>query len=143
MLAAIQLERGQALIEFAFVVLTMTLITLGVVNFAFALQQGMLLEEAAAAGAVHGAFTNYNSNLSGIPQYVSMVAGGNATNLSVSGATFCTCNGSTVACSSTCNSDRPLLYIKMTTSSSFNSMFQYAGLPSIFNLTNSVVMPVE
>jgi hypothetical protein len=136
-------ERGQALIEFAFVVLTMTLITLGVVNFAFALQQGMLLEEAAAAGAQHGAFTNYNANLSGIPQYVSMVAGGNAANLSVSAATFCTCSGTSVDCSSTCNSDRPLLYVKMTASSRFNSFFQYAGLPSVFNLSNAVVMPVE
>ncbi len=54
----------------------MMLITLGVVNLAFAIQQGMLLEEAAAAGAQHGAFTNYNSALSGIPQYATQVAGG-------------------------------------------------------------------
>jgi Flp pilus assembly protein TadG len=138
-------ERGQALIEFAFIITVMILLALGAVNFALAIQQAMLVQEAATAGALYGSYSEYNAALPSVTQTVASSAGTGASGLTTVATSFCTCTagGSTVSCTSSCSGDDPLLYVQVTASSSLSSFFHYSKLPSLFSLSTTVVMPVE
>jgi len=139
-------QRGQALIEFAFIVLAMALIALGVVDFALAIQQGMLVQEAATAGALYGSFSTYNASQTAAWQSAATTAGIGANGLSISTSSFCICSisGGTVACDTTCSTGiKTRLYVQVTATSSFASMFPYNVLPRTFNLSSTVVMEAQ
>ncbi len=137
-------QSGQALIEFAFIVMVMALLALGVVDFALAIQQGMLVEEAASAGALYASFTTYNTTQSAAWQSAAATAGIGARGLTISTNSYCTCSfgGATIFCTNSCSGDRPQMYVQVTATSSFASMFPYNILPSTLNLSSTVVMEV-
>jgi Flp pilus assembly protein TadG len=137
-------QRGQALIEFAFIILAMALLALGVADFALAIQQGMLVQEAAAAGALYASLNTYNAGQTTSSQSAATTAGIGASGLNTTVTYYCVCTlgGSTVSCTSSCSGDRPQMYVQSTATSSFNSMFPYSILPKNFNLSSTVVMSV-
>ncbi len=139
-------QGGQALIEFAFVVMVMALLALGVVDFGLAIQQGMLVQEAATAAALYGSLDNYNAGQPSLSQYAGTVAGVGATGLSTTVTTYCVCSlgGAVIFCSTTsCSGDRPQMYVQATATSSFASLFPYRYLPSSFNLSSTVVIQAQ
>jgi Flp pilus assembly protein TadG len=138
-------QRGQALIEFAFIIMVMALLALGVVDFALAIQQGMLVQEAATAGALTGSFDTYNATQPDLWQAAATTAGIGAKGLSITTTSYCTCSlgGASIFCTNSCSGDRPQLYIQVTATSSFASMFPYSILPHVFNLSSTVVMEVQ
>jgi len=139
-------QRGQALIEFAFIVMVMVLLALGVVDFGLAIQQGMLVQEAATAGALYGSFSTYNATQTAAWQSAATTAGIGANGLSISTSSFCMCSisGGNVACSTTCSTGiKTRLYVQVTATSSFASMFPYNMLPQTFNLSSTVVMEAQ
>jgi Flp pilus assembly protein TadG len=136
---------GQALIEFAFIILVMTLLALGTVNFALAVHSNMLVVEAAQEGALYSSFNTYSSGQTTSAQQAATTAGLGASGIAATGTTFCTCTpgGSTVSCSSACGSDQPMMYVQMTTSYTFNSLFRFSTLPSSMAQQSVAVMPVQ
>jgi Flp pilus assembly protein TadG len=139
-------QRGQALIEFAFIILVMALLALGVGDFALAIQQGMLVQEAATAGALYASFSNYNATQTSAWQSAATTAGIGANGLNISTSSFCMCSiaGGSVPCSTSCSTGyKTRLYVSVTASSSFASMFPFQFLPSTFNLSSTVVMEVQ
>jgi len=137
-------QRGQALIEFAFIVMIMALLALGVVDFALAIQQGMLVQEAATAGALTASFDTYSASEPDLWQSAATTAGIGARGLSISTTSYCTCSagGATIFCTNSCSGDRPQMYVQVTATSRFASLFPYNVLPSTFNLSSTVVMQV-
>jgi Flp pilus assembly protein TadG len=138
-------KRGQALIEFAFIVMVMALLALGVVDFGLAIQQGMLVQEAATAAALYGSLDNFNANQPSLSQYAGTIAGVGATGLSTTVTSYCVCSlgGAVIFCTNSCSGDRPQMYVQATATSNFASMFPYKFLPSSFNLSSTVVIEVQ
>jgi Flp pilus assembly protein TadG len=138
-------QGGQALIEFAFIVMVMALLALGVVDFALAIQQGMLVQEAATAGALYGSLDTFNANQPSLSQYAGSVAGVGAKGLTTTVTSYCVCSlgGAVIFCTNSCSGDKPQMYVQSTATSSFASMFPYNILPSSFNLSSTVVMEVQ
>ncbi len=140
-----KVEGGQALIEFAFIVTVMVLLALGVVDFGLAIQQGMLVQEAATAGALYGSLDNYNASQPSFSQYAGTVAGVGAPGLTTTVTSYCICTlgGAVIFCTNSCSGDKPQMYVQSTATSSFASMFPYKFLPSSFNLSSTVVIQVQ
>jgi Flp pilus assembly protein TadG len=135
---------GQALIEFAFIIVVMALLALGVVDFSLAIQQAMLVQEAATEGALYASFVSYNFTQTDATQSVASVSGIGASGLTTVASYFCRCSpgGANVVCTSSCNNDAPMKYVQVQATSSFNSLIPYSLLPRSFNLTSTVVMPL-
>jgi hypothetical protein len=139
--------RGQSIIEFAFMVVIMATIMLGVANFALAMQQAMLVVEASTEGALYGSFTTYNANQTAAAQSAAATSAAGAKGLTTVASISCACEPGGVwgvtACTTTCVGNSPLKYFKVTSTSSFSSLFHYAGLPTTFSLGSTVVIPVN
>jgi Flp pilus assembly protein TadG len=138
-------QSGSALIEFAFAFTTMVMLGIGAVSFGMAVQNSIIVADAANAGALFGANDTFNSTYTSGMQNVAGFAGAQVPNFTAVATYFCACTagGSSVSCSSACGSDQPLYYVKVTTTGSFANFFNYAGLPSTFNLQSATIMPVQ
>ncbi len=138
-------QSGSALIEFALAATLMVMLAVGAVSFGLAVQQSIIVADAANAGALAGAndtfWITYTSGMQTVAGQASM----GTQNFTSTASYFCECTagGAVVSCSSACGSDQPLYYVKVTTSSTFNNFFHYAGLPSTFTLQSTSVMPVQ
>ncbi len=138
-------QAGSALIEFALSATLVVMLAVGSVSFGLAVQKGIIVADAASAGASFGAngtfWVTYTSGM----QDVASAASTGVNNFTSSASYFCECTagGSVVSCTSSCSSDQPLYYAKVSTSATFNNFFSYFGLPSTFTLQSTSVMPVQ
>ena len=135
-------EAGSALVEFTFIVPVFMLLTLGVVNFALAIEQGIAVSAAAHAGAEYGAVEGNQNNLIGMQTAASVST--NAVSISAVASTWCTCsvNSSTVvSCTSICNTyDVPVQYVQVRTTANVPVLIPYSSLPANVKLAGSSVL---
>jgi Flp pilus assembly protein TadG len=138
-------QSGSALIEFALSATLIVMLAIGSVSFGLAVQQSIIVADAANAGALAGANGTYWATYTSGMQTVSGVAGAGVQNFTATASYFCECTagGSAVTCTSACGNDQPLYYVKVTTSATFNNFFHYLGLPATFTLQSTSVMPVQ
>jgi Flp pilus assembly protein TadG len=138
-------QKGSALIEFALSATLLITLAIGAVTFGLAVQQGIVVADAANAGALFGANGTYYITYTGGMQIVSWVAAAEASNFTATASYFCECTagGSVVSCSSACGTDQPLYYVKVIATETYTNPFRYLGLPSTFTLQSTTVMPVQ
>lgn len=156
---------GQALVELAFVVPTLMLLALGVIEIGRYAYVDILVGNAARAGADYGAQSHAQStDTTGIKNaalydFAGATSGTTNTNglaagtLNVSSIVSCGCeNGGTITsfgCDSTlnpnagkCATGNWVVFVQVTASGSFNSLFNYPGIPSQLVVTKTASVPV-
>jgi len=135
-------EAGSTLIEFTFVVPVFMLLTLGVVNFALAIEQGIAVTAAAHAGAEYGAVEGNQNNLIGMQTAASVST--NAVTISAVASTWCTCSvnsSAIVSCTSICNTyDLPVQYVQVKTTATVPVLIPYMSLPGNVKLAGSSIL---
>ncbi len=135
-------EAGSALVEFTFIVPVFMLLTLGVVNFALAIEQGIAVSAAAHAGAEYGAVEGNENNLIGMQTAATVST--NAVTISAAASTWCVCsvNSSTiVSCTSICNTyDLPVQYVQVRTTATVPVLIPYTSLPANVKLAGLSIL---
>jgi Flp pilus assembly protein TadG len=128
-------ERGAALVEFAIVLPLLTMVMLGAVDFSRVWVQSSAVENAAHAGAQYGAQTTSHAvDTSGIYNAVmdDLNASAAATEtFTVASQQYCECaNTVSVDCDDgECSSGGVHMYVRVRVNSTFETMFDYPGIP--------------
>ncbi len=138
-------QRGAVLIEFSLIISLLTLLVIGVVDFALVIQKAMVVNEAAYAAAQWGA-APYNSWNTSEMQTIAQTAATGVTGFSASASKWCACSpgGTAVACTSTCSNGTVLVaYVQVTTSATAPVLFRYSVLPISIPLGGLCVMRVQ
>lgn len=145
-------QRGNALIEFAIAAPLLLFIAIGLVEVGRFAYFSILVGNAAHAGAQYGA-QNFTTAIDTTGMVnAAKTDGQNVTGLSASASHVCTCwNGTTAspstpttaACSTTIcplAGYHRILYVTVTASGSFTSLFTYPGLPHTHNVSRTAVL---
>jgi Flp pilus assembly protein TadG len=136
-------EHGSALIEFSLLILVLLLLALGVFDFGFAIEQGIVVASAAHAGAEYGAAEGNCNNTAGM-QSAAMAAAPGIANFSATATTWCVCvagSSSVIPCTTNCNIyDLPIQYVQVQTSASVPVLIPFTGLPPSISLTGVSTM---
>lgn len=145
-------QRGNAMVEFAIAAPLLLLIAIGLVEIGRFAYFSILVGNAAHAGAQYGAqsFTTAIDN-TGMTN-AAKADGQNVTGLSASANHVCACfNGTTAspspptaaACSTTVcpiAGYHRVLYVTVTATGSFTSLFSYPGLPHTHDVSRTAVL---
>jgi Flp pilus assembly protein TadG len=161
-----RLQYGQALIELALVLPILLALTLGGIEMGRYAYIGILIGNAARAGAAYGAQSNAQSvDTTGIKQAAQYDFAGTTssttiktngqlyTKLTVTSAVACGCDSggtiTTAGCTTatnptagTCATGRWVVNLSVTASGSFNSLFSYPGVPNPFVVSRTATIPV-
>ncbi len=158
-------QDGQALIEMAFLLPILLSLTLFVIEGGRYAYISILIGNAARAGAAYGAQSTAQSiDTTGIQSaaqfdFAGATSGATKTNgqvvskLTVTSAPSCGCDSSgtitAAGCSTainptagTCVSGRWVVILSVTASGSFNSLFNYPGIPNPLVVTKTASIPV-
>ena len=147
-------QSGQALVELAFLIPLLLLLALGVIELGRYAYIGILVGNAAHAGAIYGSQS--------LPQSVDTVGittaadndftsnGQNVSNLTVTSSVSCGCDSSgsvtAAACigvgAGTCASGHWVVTLSVTASGTFSSLFSYPGIPASITVSRTSTMRV-
>jgi Flp pilus assembly protein TadG len=142
-------ERGQSLVELAFVVPLLLLLMVGIIEIGRFAYYSILVASAARAGAIYGAQSLATAkDTTGISTAGTNDAPGiTAPNsLIVSSTQRCGCStaalGACGALAVCVKPQHPLVYVRVKADGSFESLFNYPGLPGTFKVTSIEEMRV-
>lgn len=150
-------ERGQAMLEVALLLPMLLLLALGVIELGRYAYMGILVGNAARAGAAYGAQS--------LPQSVDLIGiqtaadndfqnGQNLSSLTVTSSVSCGCDsngtvapavcstGSNVAAGTCTAGGHWVVMVSVTASGSFSSLFKYPGIPSPFSISKTATLRV-
>jgi Flp pilus assembly protein TadG len=148
---------GQAMLELALLLPMLLLLTMGVIEMGRYMYIYILVGNAARAGAAYGAQSlGQSSDTTDIQtaaqnDYNSQNNGQTAGSLTVTSSTSCGCDsGGTVtaaaACTGTgagiCAAGHWVVTVTVTASGTFNSLFNYPGIPASISVSNTAAMRV-
>jgi len=148
---------GQSLIEVSLLMPILLALVMGTVDLGRYAYQGIIIGNAAEAGAVYGAQgLVFSANTAGIQAAVDndyQNNGQNIGNLSVSSATSCGCDsGGTVTgagcgtvanpSAGTCGVGHWVVMVSVTASGTYSTLFPYPGIPSSGTITRTSTMRV-
>jgi Flp pilus assembly protein TadG len=133
---------GQTIVELALLLPLMLLLVVGVTEIGRYAYYDILVANAARAGAAYGAQgLAQAADVNGIT--IAAQADGLNT-LTITPTQQCGCNATGLGgCPSGAVCPLPLVYIQVTASEKFNSLFSYPGLPANLTLTSTVTMRVS
>ncbi len=135
---------GTSFIETAILIPAMLLLCCGTMDFARVVYAGVEIASAARAGVQYGALTPGNSgNTTGMTQAALADAADLGSTVTASASNFCTCNGATVPCSSTCSGATPDGYVSVTANYTYSTLLPYPGLPQTVLLSRTAKMRVQ
>jgi Flp pilus assembly protein TadG len=138
--------RGQSVLEFALVLPIMLLLLIGVIEVGRFAYFSILVANAARAGAQYGAQGLATAADTPGIQAAAENDGQNLPQLTVTASQACGCNGAGL--SGTCPAtgctlpNHPLVYVQVQASGTFNSLFNYPGLPPSFTVSSTEKMRV-
>src|SRR3984893_7228009 len=141
-------ERGQSLVELAFVVPLLLLLLVGIIEIGRFAFYSILVSNAARAGAQYGAQSLATAgDTTGISTAGTNDAPGVTApnNLTVTSTQSCGCSTTglgTCGTPTACAAGRWVVYVQVTATGSFNSLFSYPGLPKTFAVTRVQEMVV-
>jgi Flp pilus assembly protein TadG len=136
-------ESGASLVEFAIVAPVLIALLIGMIEVGRYTYIAILAANAARAGVSFGAQSLSNAaNLSAM-QSAALADAQSFPSMSASPTVFCSTNGSTVAaCPSTGPTPPSYYYVEVTTTGTFNSLFNYPGIPNNIPITGQAIMRV-
>ncbi len=139
---ASSLQGGQSLVELALVLPLLLLLLVGVLEIGRFAYYDILVSNAARAGAQYG-----SQSLTAAADSAGIQAaawGDGLTTLVVTSTQLCGCSaGSLGGCPTGNVCANPLVYVQVTTTGTFSSLFNYPGLPPSMTLTSTVTMRVS
>jgi Flp pilus assembly protein TadG len=142
-------EHGQSLVELAFVVPLLLLLMVGIIEIGRFAYYSIVVANAARAGAQYGAQSLATAaDSTGISNAGTNDAPGITLpdTLTVTSAQLCGCSAATLgACGALAvcvKPEHPLVYVQVTAKGSFNSLFNYPGMPGTFKVTSVEEMRV-
>lgn len=143
------LEAGQSLLELALVLPMLLLLLVGTIEIGRFAYYSILVANAARAGAQYGAQGLATAADNGGIVTAAKNDGQNVTGLTVSAIQTCGCTGTLAGLSGACPAAPPctlpqhaLVYVEVTATGNFNSLFNYPGLPGTFAVTSREKMRV-
>jgi Flp pilus assembly protein TadG len=141
-------ENGQALIEFALLLLPLLLLLAYALDYAIWIQKAMQIQDAASVSAAYAAMPGKSFNTTQETQFANYVATGStsgATWFTVTPTDFYTCSpgGATVTATTSCPTGAPYHYVKVTTSATPSAALGFRGISSSMTLTGSAIYRVE
>jgi Flp pilus assembly protein TadG len=139
-------ERGQSLVELALILPILLLLLVGIIEIGRFAYYSILVANAARAGAQYGAQTLITSADANGIETAAANDGQNVPALNVTTKQTCGCSGTRL--SGTCPAtgcalpNHALVYVEVTASGTFASLFNYPGLPNSINLSSTEKMRV-
>jgi Flp pilus assembly protein TadG len=137
-------ERGQSLLELALVLPILLLLLIGTIEVGRFSYYSILVSSAARAGAQYGA-----QSLATALDTVGMTTAAKNDAQSIAGLTItanqvCGCSGAKLgACPAICVlPNHPLVYVQVSVSGKFNSVFSYPGIPKSITVNSTEEMRV-
>ena len=127
-------EGGSALVEFGLLLPLLTLLFVGIVDYALEIQQAMEIAEAAGAGAAFGAVPANVKDLAGM-RAAATSAAADVNGFSVTASNLFTCSpgGAAVSSSATCSGyGTPIEYVEVQTSATVPVFLAFPGMPAGF-----------
>jgi Flp pilus assembly protein TadG len=139
-------QAGQALLEVALVTPLLMLLAVGIIEIGRYAYYSILVADAARAGAQYGAQNLATAADTAGIRTAAENDGQNLSELRVTVQHECGCTGSSIggACPATaCASpNHALVYLKVTVSGKFNSLFKYPGIPKSIDCDSTELMRV-
>jgi Flp pilus assembly protein TadG len=138
--------RGQSVLEFALLLPIMLLLLVGIIEVGRFAYYSILVANAARAGAQYGAQGLATAADTPGIQAAAENDGQNLPQLIVTASQACGCNGAGL--SGTCPAtgcslpNHPLVYVQVQATGTFNSLFNYPGLPPSFTVSSTEKMRV-
>ena len=150
-----RMQSGQSLVELAIMLPFLLVVALGVIEMGRFMYIGILVGNAARAGAAYATeslVTSVDTTGTTTAARNDFASNGQiAANLNVSSTVSCGCDSggtiTTAACvgvgAGTCAAGLWLVTVTVTTSGTFNSLFNYPGIPSSITVSRAAVMVVN
>ena len=138
-------QRGQSLLEVAFVVPVLLLLMVGLIEIGRFAYYSVLVSNAAHAGAQYGAQSLITSgDVNGIQQAAKNDGQIPGITMTVTSIQLCGCTSPALGgCPSGGGCANPLVYVQVTASETVSSMFSYPGIPASIALSSTVKMRVS
>lgn len=139
-------ESGQALVELALILPAFSLILVGAIDVGRYAYQGIVVGNAAHAGAQYGSL---NVTTAGDPAGMQAAALADAQGVagaSASAGSSCTCaDGSSVSCAAptACAGSHRLTFVSVTVTGSFLPVIRFVGIPTSLTITRQATMQVS
>lgn len=138
-------ENGSVLLEFSLILPIIIFMYIGIINLGVAVEQSIVVSEAAEAGTRYGTLSSKSADLTGMQNAATAAASG-LSGFSATATSWCSCvpAGAVVNCSNTCpNSNTPDKYIQVQTSATVPALANYPGLAASFALRGFSAMRVQ
>jgi Flp pilus assembly protein TadG len=139
-------QSGQALLEVALVTPLLLLLAVGIIEIGRYAYYSILVADAARAGAQYGAQNLATAADSAGIRAAAENDGQNLAALNVTVQHECGCTGSSIGggcpATSCASPNHALVYVKVTVSGKFNSLFKYPGIPSSITCDSTELMRV-
>ena len=134
--------RGTAAVEMAIILPVLVVISLGAVDLGRLFYDGVNVANAARAGLSYGSLSETKSQ--NTTQITALANNDGAANggVNVTVTRVCECaGGSVVNCESgTCSGNPPRVYVKVSTSKTYNTLLPYPGIPNTVSLSRDSYM---
>jgi Flp pilus assembly protein TadG len=145
--ACFRREGGQSLVELALVLPILLLLLVGVIEIGRFSYYSILVSNAARAGAQYGAQGLATAADQNGMETAATNDGESIAPLSATAKRTCGCTGTLAGLSDTCPAictlpNHALVYVEVTARGTFNSMFNYPGLPTTIDLSSTEKMRV-
>jgi len=133
------------LAEFAVCLPLLLLLVAGIVDCALMIQEAMLVNDAASAGAAYGAIPGRHGDLAGMEAAATAAAKGvSGFSATATDVYACTAGGAEVSSTASCSGyGTPIEYVKVQTSATAQSILGFPGIPSSVNLSGTALFRVE
>ena len=143
-----KLEEGSAIVEMTLLMPFVLLLLMGTIDFARVFYTALAVTQAARAGAQYGAQNNETSQDSAGMQQAARNAAQDdidTNSLTVTATNYCKCaNGTTANClTGVCAEGSPQIYVQVTTTKAFQTLWNYPGVPHTVNLNRTAIMRVQ
>jgi Flp pilus assembly protein TadG len=139
-------ESGQTILEVALLTPVLLLLAVGIIEIGRYAYYSILVANAARAGAQYGAQSLATAADTAGIQTAAKNDGQNVAGLTVTTQQECGCTGSSIGSScpaTSCSSpNHALVYVQVSTSGKFNSLFKYPGIPTSITVNSTELMRV-
>src|SRR3989442_5765319 len=143
-------ERGSAIIELTLLMPFFLLLLMGTIDFSRVFYTAMAITHAARAGAQYGAQSNGASQDDAGMAQAARTAAQDLDSLGVTATHYCKCtidgvtltNPTPNTCTGACVGARQI-YVQVTTSKTFQTLWNYPGIPHTVNLNRTATLRAQ
>jgi Flp pilus assembly protein TadG len=137
-------ETGQATFELAIIAPVLFALLIGLIEVGRFAHFAIVVGNAAHAGVQYGGQSLVTALDYAGMQSAALNDAQNIAGLTATATSYCKCaDGSASTCQSTvCSTSHRMVYVQVTVSGTFESLFKYPGLPQSLSVTRQAIVPV-